>query len=112
VRSQIRATLPRLQALLRDDADDRGVLARSRRAAIVDLGAERLFDDVLAHARGRIAAWTPDPATDVDGYPGSLRWFLAARELNAEDAAVLLARWRVTHKRRRTLWRVLEEHGA
>jgi hypothetical protein len=83
-------------------------IRNSRRAAVRVLGAETLLPRILSVIREHAGVLVPDPANaHKSDYGRQVRALAGIRELDARAAAEIVARWRVVHSRRRSLWEAL-----
>ncbi len=85
-------------------------LARQRK--LKDLGADELVEEVIKCWEKSIAVMVPDPSEAAKSdYTVQARWLLAVYELNKPAGRKILKDWKLCHRRRRNLWKALDEVG-
>ena len=86
------------------------VLTKSRRKALSELEAGKCLDSAMRVWKERLASMVPSPARNHGSqYREHALWMNALYELALEDYKLVLERWRNKHKRRKNLWRDMEE---
>lgn len=105
----------RLRDLLQDVAGCRWEaeeIRKSRRAAVLVLGAEPLLPQVLSVFCAHAGALVPDPAkVHKSRYGRHAKALAGVRDLDDRAAAKILVRWLKAHPRRRNLWEALRGEG-
>ncbi len=85
------------------------VLDASRRAWLDHLGARRLLPTVIATWRTYADELPGDPRGG--DYRRCALWLKIAFDLDQDAGERVLAAWRIDHRRRRNLWKALEDRG-
>jgi hypothetical protein len=84
----------------------------SRRAWLQKMEAGQLTALVMQCWTKHMAQLVPDPGeTGGPGYTQNVRWLAALHELDPAAGEKLVKRWKEVHKRRRNLWKAIQEHG-
>ncbi|MGK7876678.1 MAG: hypothetical protein AB4426_26315 [Xenococcaceae cyanobacterium] len=86
--------------------------AQSRQSSLKQLAPKDLWNGVMSYWQSHLDHWIPQPETArKSDYTEQAKWVTALRELSPTAYKGLLAQWRVQHKRRRNLWKALEQMG-
>jgi hypothetical protein len=98
------------EAICRSLGDSRPSAA-SRRAWLQKQEAGTLTDRVIQCWTKHVEHLVPDPAqAGGSDYSYNVRWLAALCELDTAGYRKLLNRWKELHKRRRNLWKSIQEH--
>jgi hypothetical protein len=91
--------------------DEGNELTASRRAWLQRAEADRLTPLVIQCWKHHVLHLVPDPGQAENSvYTPHARWLAALNELDPAGYRKLLNRWKETHKRRRNLWKAIQEH--
>jgi hypothetical protein len=87
-------------------------LTASRRAWLKKAHADQLTPLVIQCWKNHVVHLVPDPAqAESSDYTRHARWLAALNELDPSACRTLINRWKEVHKRRRNLWKAIQEHG-
>ncbi len=82
----------------------------SRQHYLAQYAADDLWDRVVSYWTGHLSDLVPRPENaHKSNYTEHAYWMAALQELNPDAYGTLLAKWRVDHRRRRNLWKAMEE---
>ncbi len=101
----------RLSEAICRSGDDGKELTTSRRAWLKKVEAEQLTPLVIRCWESCAVHLVPDPAQAENSvYTRHARWLAALNELDPPAYRKLINRWKEIHKRRRNLWKAIQEH--
>ena len=87
-------------------------LNTSRRQWLKDMHSDQFASMLIEAWKQNITALVPDPTTaNKSDYTEHARWLGVVKELNPIAYQELLAHWKAVHKRRRNLWKALQQQG-
>lgn len=80
-----------------------------RKRWFAQLGGAGLLDDIAMFWRKHVGDLVPDP--QIADYGACVKWLVAARELDGDRGARILAEWARAHRLKYTLWRAVRLAG-
>lgn len=85
--------------------------AEERRKWLARLNVSTLTETVVEFWRGRCRSLLPNPKDFTGSYGTCVRWIAALSELDSNSFHEVIGEWAAVHKRRRNLWKELQEAG-
>ncbi len=86
--------------------------SQSRQSFLQQLAPDALWQKVMIYWQNHLQLWIPQPETvHRSDYTKPAQWLCAFREISPAGYQNLLAQWRIKHKKRRNLWKKLEQMG-
>lgn len=84
----------------------------SRRSHLQQYAPHDFWERVMAYVKANLHKFVPKPemAQNSDSIHHT-EWMTAIKELAPQDYQTLLQQWRVTHQRRRNLWKAMTNLG-
>jgi hypothetical protein len=84
----------------------------SRQAYLKQYASDDIREQVMACWQAHLQDWMPKPEmAQQSDYTVHAQWMAALQELVPHAYETLLEQWRVDHRRRRNLWRAMDEMG-
>jgi hypothetical protein len=86
--------------------------ALERQKFLQRLVSSHLWEQISTYWQNNLVIWIPDPGKARNSHYGEqARWMAALQEVSPSAYQSLLAQWRINHKRRRNLWKAMEQKG-
>jgi hypothetical protein len=106
--SELKKASPTLQRLLsREPEGDRRVTAL-RRIWLKRLRASELLPEVIQFWKRNAAQLVPDPEHSAGDYQDCAEWLAVLRDIDPYACKKIVEQWKLTHRRRKNLWKILE----
>jgi hypothetical protein len=106
--SELKKASPALQRLLSREREGDRRLAGLRRTWLKRLGAGELLPKVIQFWKHNAAQLVPDPEHSAGDYQDCAEWLAVLRDFDPFLCEKILGQWKLTHRRRKNLWRILE----
>jgi hypothetical protein len=106
--SELKKASPALQRLLSRQREGDRRLAAMRRTWLKRLRAGELLPEVIQFWKRSAARFVPDPEHSAGNYDNCAEWLAVLRDFDPLSCEKILQEWKLAHRRRKNLWKVLE----
>jgi hypothetical protein len=106
--SELKKDSPALQRLLSREPEGNGRVTSLRRTWLKRLRAGELLPEVIQFWKRNAAQLVPDPEHSAGDYRDCAEWLAVLRDIDPLACKKIVEQWKVTHRRRKNLWKTLE----